>query len=441
MTDWRATAALQRALLLAGLGLVVAIASRQPMLVVLVAPLALLGVHGLLHRPRHEPTVRTEVGHQLLHEGQGTTSTLLLEHAEDVEQVTRAASLPAYVALRPTRGALCGLVSEPETVRMVLSPRRWGRVNLGEEQVALTTPWGGFRWGPVATIGRPLSVLPSYAAYDSRAEAPQPEGLVGGYRSRRPGTGTEFSGIRPFAPGDRLRRISWRVSLRRQELHVVEARAETDTGVLLVVDALTDAGRSGGVDGRASSLDLTVRAAAALAEHHTRRGDRVALRVVGGTGRALGYSTGTRHLRRLLGALAEIRPGPLPRLPRHGLDLGAAPGTEVVILSPLLQPAMVNTAASLARRGLPVMVIDTLPVGPLAVEAFAPVDPSDRSADALRHEAMRVAWRMRRLERDMLAEQLAHAGCPVVRWQGPGTLDEVLRRLARRAALPRAVRR
>ena len=42
--------------------------------------------------------------------------------------------------------------------------------------------------------------------------------------------------------------------------YVVSTRAEEDTGVLLVVDALADHGRSGGVDGDASSLDVSVRA-------------------------------------------------------------------------------------------------------------------------------------------------------------------------------------
>jgi hypothetical protein len=40
------------------------------------------------------------------------------------------------------------------------------------------------------------------------------------------------------------------------------------------------------------------------------------------------------------------------------------------------------------------------------------------------------------MERDTLVEQLAATGCPVVRWRGPGTLDEVLHRLARRTAAP-----
>ena len=38
-------------------------------------------------------------------------------------------------------------------------------------------------------------------------------------------------------------------------------------------------------------------------------------------------------------------------------------------------------------------------------------------------------------ENQVLA-RLASMGCPVVAWRGPGTVDEVLRRLARRAQLP-----
>ena len=37
--------------------------------------------------------------------------------------------------------------------------------------------------------------------------------------------------------------------------------------------------------------------------------------------------------------------------------------------------------------------------------------------------------------------RLAAIGCPVVAWRGPGTLDDVLHRLARRAQLPRVAAR
>lgn len=436
MTQWRTTAALRRALSLTGFGLAYAVVLQAPVVVVLVSPFLVLAALGLLHRPASEPRVRVDLRHRVLPEGGGTVSDLVIDDASDTEQVTRSAALTPFVARRPSQGSVAGLAGDPASLRLELSPRRWGRVDLGNEEVALTTPWGGYRWGPVRVTGRILAVLPTTAPFDSRAEAPQPVGLVGSYRSRRPGAGTELAGIRPFVPGDRLRRINWRVSLRARELHVVHALAETDTGVLVVVDALADLGRSEGVDGRASSLDRTVRAAAALAEHHIRRGDRVALRVVGGSGRYVGYGTGTRHLWVLLHALADIRPGVPRDLPEHGLQLGASMGTEVLILSTLLQPAMVNTAALLTARGLPVLVIDTLPPGGL-VDA----DWGDGIGNQRQQAVAATAWRMRRLERDLLLERLSRTGCPVVPWRGPGTLDDVLRRLARRAQLPRVVAR
>ena len=249
-------------------------------------------------------------------------------------------------------------------------------------------------------------------------------------RSPRLGAGIEFADIRPFRAGDRLRRISWRVSARSRELHVTTSPAEEDSGVLLVVDALGDHGRSGGLDGEPSSLDQSVRAAAALAEHHIRAGDRVGLRVVGGDGGHLGYGAGTRHLRVLLDLLAGVRPGELPEGIASRLQLRVTGGSVVFVFSPMLGAAIVTATATLVQRGLPVVVIDTLPP-----------DASPRVPDGVDPRIADLAWRMRRLERDQVLAGLAALGCPVIAWRGPGTLDDVLRRLARRASAPQVVAR
>jgi uncharacterized protein (DUF58 family) len=306
-----------------------------------------------------------------------------------------------------------------------ISPRRWGRRTLGEEKVALTSRWAGYRWGPVLEHGAEMTVLPASAPFDSAAEAPQPLGLVGANRSRRVGNGTEFASVRPFHAGDPLRRINWRVSLRTGELHVVTARGEEDSGVLLVVDALVDLGRSGGVDGGASSLDVTMRAASALAEHFSRHGDRVALRVIGAGWEVVGYGSGHRHLRRVLGRLAGVRPARMSDDAKQRLTFGVTAGTVVIVLSPMMSDAIATATATMHRRGLPVIVVDTLPDD---ARALAPDATDPGVAD--------LAWRLRRTERDQLLTALAAEGCPVVAWQGPGTLDAVLHRLARRAQLP-----
>ena len=424
--SWHATAALSRALAVGGLGLVSAVLFGEPVIVVMTAPLLLFAALGLLHRPLTRPGLTTRLDHYSLREGQGTTCRLAVDDLDGVEHVTRVAGRTPFVALHPAHGRLGRLVGpEGELPVVEVSPRRWGRRQVGEEEVALTSRWAGYRWGPTRLSANLMEVLPVRAPFDSRAEAPHPIGLVGAHRSRRLGDGSEFAAIRPFHAGDRLRRINWRVSLRTDALHVVTARGEEDTGVLVVVDALADHGRSGGVDGAGSSLDVTVRAASALAEHHVRRGDRVSLRVVGPGGEAVGYGAGQRHLRRILGRLAGMQVGDPHWLTAQQLQFGATAGTVVLVLSPMLSERMGTAAASLVSRGLPVLVIDTLPpdATPSVIEGTDP-------------EVADLAWRMRRLERERVLARLASMGCPVVPWRGPGTLDVVLRRLARRAQLP-----
>lgn len=424
MNRWQVTPALSRALLVSAMLIGGAVLLGQPVLVVLAAPLLVAAARALLGRPTSSPVVRGILDHVSLYEGQGTRSRLQVDESEGVEHVTRISAQAPYVAMHPASGRVSGLLRDGVPT-LEVSPRRWGRRTLGEEKVALTSPWAGYRWGPVLERGSEMTVLPASAPFDSAAEAPQPLGLVGANRSKRVGDGTEFAGIRPFQAGDRLRRINWRVSLRTGELHVVTARGEEDSGVLLVVDALSDFGRSGGIGGGASSLDVTMRAASALAEHFTRHGDRVALRVVGGAWETVGYGAGMRHLRQLLGRLAAVRPARLREDATERLRFPATAGTVVIVLSPLLAVEMVTATASLHRRGLPVLAVDTLPEGAAALA----VDGADGQVADL-------AWRLRRTEREHLLTALARQGCPVVAWRGPGTLDDVLHRLARRAQLP-----
>ncbi|MBC2933912.1 DUF58 domain-containing protein [Nocardioides sp. zg-1228] len=422
MTGWRPTSALVRACLLALGGICGGVALGQEVLVVLAAPFVVLAAMGLASRPRGPVRVGARLDHHRLHEGQGTTSRVDVDDLTGVEHCTRVAAATAHVAASPPQGAAGSLVADGLPV-LWFSPRRWGRRAIGAERVALTSAWAGWRWGPVDLPENGLTVLPQTAPYDSRAEVPQPDGLVGRHRSRRLGSGTEFEGIRLFAAGDRLRRITWPVSLRTGELHVVTTRAEQDAGVWLVVDGLRDIGTSGGIDGPASTLDLTVRAAAALAEHHVRTGDRVGMLVVAADGARVPLGAGPRHLQRLLGTLARVRPE-ARSVPPERLDLGAGAGSVVHVLSPMLFTPLVTATAGLQRGGTSVVVIDTLG------EAFA-----GREADRLSLPAL--AARMQRIERDDRLRRLAALGTPVVPWRGPGTLDTVLQQLARRARVPK----
>jgi len=423
---WEPTAALRRATAVTAAAIGLAVLFGLPVMVVLATPLLLCSVLGVLNRPTSQPRIRSSLAQTTLHEGQGTVCRLLVDDADGAEYVVRRTAVAPYVALHPPGGLQGTLLGDgPVGAEVDVSPRRWGRHELAHEKVALTSAWGGFRWGPVPVHGHARTVLPATAPFDSRAEVPQPLGLVGAHRSSRNGEGSEFSGIRPFHAGDRLRRINWRVSLRSESLHVVATRSEEDSAVLIVVDALAEHGVSGGIDGASSSLDVTVRAAGALAEHYARRGDRVGLRVLGQAGESVTPGAGRRHLRRVHGTLARVRPGEPQDLCADRLRFRAGAGTVVIVLSPMLQEVVVTATAALAGRGLPVIVVDTLP------EGTYPAVP--RETDSV---IAGLAWRMRLTDREVLFARLSRIGCPAVPWRGPGTLDAVLHRLARRAQLP-----
>jgi len=418
---------LSRGLVLSVLGLAFGLAVGAPVVLVLVSPLALVTTLGLLRRPRSEPVPRLSTGTTRLLEGQATTSRLVVSEAEDVEYLVRVSAGAPYLHLDPPRGVTGGLVDGASaTADLTVVASRWGRHRLGEERIGGVSPWGGYQWGPVPLVGHALLVLPTPAPFDSRAPVPHPRGLVGQHRALRPGSGSELAGIRPFAAGDRLRRINWRVSLRSRDLHVVDTYSEQDSGVLLVVDAYADLGVSTGIAGVPSSLDVSVRAAAALAEHHLRQGDRVGLRVLGRTPSWVGLGSGQGHLRRLQGTLAEVTAGDTLDEDVPSLRLGVTEGTFVILLSPVLHPVVGSLALTLAESGVDLVVVDALPAG---------VRPEVR--EGMRPEVADLAWRMRRLDRALTLERLTASACPVVPWRGPGSLDEVLQRMARRARLPR----
>jgi uncharacterized protein (DUF58 family) len=195
--------------------------------------------------------------------------------------------------------------------------------------------------------------------------------------------------------------------------------------VVLLIDTADEAGASQGIDGRSSSLDIAVRAAAAVAEHYLRNGDRVRLVDTGGVIREVRAGSGRAHLRRILDALVHAEP-------QGGQDAGGfaarrriRSGSLVVVLSPLLRPPVFGAVVSLVHLGCTVIAVDTLP------------DDVGVPADEDEDWAWPLAWRLRLAERHAEIERLGDLGVPTVRWRGAGTLDEVLRDASRMSAMPR----
>ena len=282
-STWHPTPALVRAALGSAALAVTAVVMGRPDLLVLAAPLLVHAVAAVVRRPATVPRAGDAVlGTDHVREGEGTTVRVLVD-ARRRRGARRARADPA-----PAPGGAAGLgdrrrgPSRPDADRLELAvpvaSLRWGRRRVGDGLVAATTPWAGYLWGPLPVTPQHLTTLPQPGLFDSRAASPHPIGLVGQHPARRRGDGSEFESIRPFQPGDRLRRVQWRVSLRTGKLHATSTVAEEDASVLLLVDSGVEVGDSGGVTGAASTLDVAVRAAGAVAEHYLVRGDRVGLR-------------------------------------------------------------------------------------------------------------------------------------------------------------------
>jgi uncharacterized protein (DUF58 family) len=99
------------------------------------------------------------------------------------------------------------------------------------------------------------------------------EGLLSGdYRSSRHGIGTELAQIRPYEPGDDVRRIDWNVTARLQVPHVRVDLAERVMTTWLVLD--TSPSMSFGTADRRKA-DVAEGAALAVGHVATRRGNRL----------------------------------------------------------------------------------------------------------------------------------------------------------------------
>ena len=94
------------------------------------------------------------------------------------------------------------------------------------------------------------------------------------------GEGIEPGDIRQFAPGDRIRQVNWRASLRLGTLYVTQHHRERNADVVLMLDTLAEVGAAPD-----TTLDLGVRAAASLATAYLARKDRVGLINYGGLDR------------------------------------------------------------------------------------------------------------------------------------------------------------
>lgn len=427
--EWRLTVLHITAVAIGILTALAAVLLHRPDLVVLAAPMLLVAAWGALARPDGHPAAAVLGTSGDVLEGQAVRVRAVTTGSEGAEtvghelgagpalRVVPEGVLDLATTLRPGRPGATGVTPASDesparavTTSFTVQPRTWGPTELATGELHLRSAWGAWdaRWrrrNPVR-----LTVAPAPGAFDADAPVPHPSTLLGAHGGRRRGDGVEFDAIREFRPGDRPRHVHWPTSARTGRLHVRTTLAENDTEVLLLVDAYGDLP---GADG--GSLDRTVHAAASVAAWCARTGDRVAMRVLGADVTPVPAGAGRRQLMRVLGTLARTVPDSDRSGEGQRMRLDLAPGTLVVVLSPLTERRLVDAAVERALTGLDVLVIDT-----------APLEPAGEDPVAL------AAWGLVRLERERTAEALRRRGVAVAAWRGPGTLDATLEALSAR---------
>ena len=244
--------------------------------------------------------------------------------------------------------------------------------------------------------------------------------FAGAHRSVRRGAGVEFAGHRAYVPGDELRFIDVRASMRHERVVVRQFETETERALRLVVDATTSMGFRGD-NAPGAKVAFAAVLAAAMAKVALASGDPVGLDWVGGEGtRRVPPSARAETFERMIAALEAARPGgdarARPDVLEEGLGIalrGARRGSAIVFFSDLLDlpDDAAEAIAALGTRGRPLAVVEvldpdeaTLPYeGPIrlrAVEA-GPNDvvsiqtdaPTVRAEYLANLDKRRTAWR------------------------------------------------
>jgi len=395
-----AYATLAAAALLAGLAL------GRVELIALAAPLVLASALAplLARTPDLETTFAVERERAL--ESELVDATIGLAANAPVDRVDVLLRLPAGLDTdEPNPRAISLRAGEDRRIVLSLRCDRWGAFLLGPPLLRVRDRLGFYTWEPRAGVRASLRVYPGVETVRTLLAPLETQVFVGNQVSRARHDGIEFADIREWEPGDRLRRINWRVSARRDGMWVNEQHPERNTDVVLFLDTFADVGSSA-----RGTLDLTVRAATSLAQRYLQRRDRVGLVNFGGFLSWLLPSSGTLQLYKIVDSLLQV--DVVLSFAAKGVDVlpprSLPPKALVLALSPLLDRRSAGALLDLRARGFDLVVIEVSPV---------PFVEPDRD------ELGRLSYRLWRLSRESLRAGYEQAGVPVVEWQVGTPLD------------------
>jgi uncharacterized protein (DUF58 family) len=403
---------------LVALAVFLGVVSGRPELFLVAVPLVvvLLSARRVGRPPRYALT--HEVSATRLFEGDRLTATVTLAAERPLPLVELLVDVPPPVMLasaRPRAAFRLGAGERRRWTYELCCPAR-GRFTLGSVHVRIRDR-AGVRVFEASHPGR--TTVSVYPRVPPLRQVPQPlrtQTSVGNYVAAAAGAGLEPAEIRPFAPGDPVRRVNWRASLRLGTLYVTQHHLERNADVVLMLDALSQVGVP-----PVASLDLCARAAAGLASAYLARKDRVGLIEYGGTFRWVRPAAGRAQFERVMDALLAVQPTftyvrkELALVPPRILP----PRALVIALSPLLDRRFVDAVADLLARRFDVVLVAVSPVEVTrTVRRLSPLEDLACRLWAVEHRAEIAGLRRR--------------GLAVLEWTPDQPVEVALAPLARR---------
>jgi uncharacterized protein (DUF58 family) len=405
-----ATAKLEVYVILTAFGLLAALVVARAEPAVLAAPFGVMLVLGVAIAREPDIRIALELDRDRVLEGDEVTVTIELYARDPASRLEVLVDLPRWLEPVEGRNPIAIRLEREEERRLELRLRcaRWGGFTIRSVHLRARDPAGLFTWTRTVEPRAPLRVYPRPEALRELVRPRETQVFAGNRVARQKGEGLEFADLRPFAPGDRIRRINWRASARRGELWVNELYAERNADVIVFLDSFVDArGDRGG------TLDAAIRAAASLTERYLAQKDRVGLVNFGGVLNWLQPGTGLRQLYRIVESLlnTEITLSyawkEIDILPRGTLP----PNALVIALTPLLDDRALRALLDLRARGFDLVIVEVSPL------PFVEPPPGD---------AGELAYRLWRLRRDARRLEYERAGAPVVEWDENVPLTAVL---------------
>lgn len=171
--------------------------------------------------------------------------------------------------------------------------------------------------------------------------------------SIRRGEGVDLHGVREYMQGDGLRRVHWRASARRDKLVVVEYEDALPQDMHLILMGSSNSHRG---DGRHSTFEIAIKAAATLSDRVQRDGG--AFSITCGAASCLAPSKGDSRRARfaLLDWLARLN-APTNEVPPTISLTASGSRTRTVVVTPAVSPAVVALISDLRRVGAVTEVI------------------------------------------------------------------------------------